>query len=404
MQRVFRSALSLGEQLFLPRRHFSVTNLTFTWNHIKYSQYLDLGHQAFRAFAVDTLIDKYPHLSVSELDDVASGLTYDNHIFWKLKDVELLQTAETSNDILAKIGELIRKHDDEALNKIFEEFRNTCLSSLSAEDTSNLIKSQHPRFFLRHFCDLAEINLQTTTIRQSNGLYLTSIFFGNELVATAKHEKESEAEHLACLSTIKMRFLEPFYDVDLADIDQIPLECDVDIGKGHRQREVNIVKSSEEKFGFTIRGGQQKIIKNKEYMQLNIITPILVTTVKDGSPAQVAGLKKGDILLAVNDHAMSNKTHEQAVIALKKFENSEEISLTVIYNKHETLKYEAEQKILERELVRTKEELKSENYKRWHQSKSKIDPMDYFLSKFADKKRKFQPKNSKRSLRLWHEY
>jgi len=403
MQRIFRTAFSIGEQICLPTRHFSVSNLLQSCNNpIKYSQNLDLGHQAFRVFAVDVLIDKYPNLSASEINDVANGLTYDSSKFCKLK--KLLESSETSNDVIAKIGELKRNNDEESLNGILEDFRNTCLSSLTPEDTSNLIKSQHPKFFLRYFCDTAGINLFTTTTKKDKGPYVTSVFFNDELVATATHENMTEAEHLACLSTIKMRFLEKFYDINLDDIEEISLESDVDIGKEHRQRIVEIKKNPADSFGLTIRGGQQKMIKNEEFMQLNIISPILITNVVDGSPAQAGGLKKGDILLAVNDHAMKDKTHEQAVIALKKFEDAEEVSLTVIQNRHEALKYEAEQKILAREYIRVKEELKSENYKKWHQSKSKIDPMDYFLSQFKDKKRKFQAKNRRRALRLWHEY
>lgn len=404
MQRVFRSAISITEQLCIPKRHFSITtNLSQSAYPLRYAQNYDIGHQVFRAFAVDVLMDQYPNLSAGEINDVASGLTYDSSKFCKLKASDLIDTSSTSHDIIAKLGELKRKNEDLLVEGLLEEFKNTCLSSLSPEDTSNLIKSQHPKFLLRRFCNGAKINLKVT-VTDENGHYMVSVFFGEELVATARHEFQIQAEHLACLSTIKMRFLDQFYDANLDEMDEISLESDVDIGKGHLQRTVEVKRSAGESFGFTIRGGQQKMIKNEEYMQLNIITPILVTNVAEGSPVEAAGLQRGDIILAVNDHSLTNKTHEQAVNALKRFEDAEEVEFIVHYNKHELLKYEAEQKLVAREYVRVKEELKSKNYKRWHETKAQIDPMDYFLSQFKDKKRKFQAKNSRKALRLWDDY
>lgn len=405
MHRVYKLTTTFCETFpYLSKRSFSLTNPAFTWNPVRHAQNLDLGRQAFRVYAVQTLIDRYPDLTAHEVDDVANGLTFENDISSRIKHSTLLKSGKGVNDILAKIGEHKRKNNDSAVTEIFKEVENTCLSSLSSEDTVSLIKSQHPKFLLRHFCDLANIEVHSTSERQKDGAYLTSIFFGENHICTENHPEKHKAMHIACLSAIRSEFKEQFDVIQLKDFDEIPLERDVDMGDKPRQRVVNVIKSADEDFGFTIRGGQQKVIRNKDFIQLNIITPITIYSVKEGSPAESCGLRTGDIMIGINDENLTNKTHEQAARSVKRCSQHETVSFTVLYNKQELLKYEAEQRILERKLTRVKDEVQSKKFRKWHESKSKEDPIEYFMEEFVEKKKMFLHKKGGNKNRLWHQY
>ena len=66
-----------------------------------------------------------------------------------------------------------------------------------------------------------------------------------------------------------------------------------------------------------MRGGQQKLTKNASYVQISVVTPLLITNVQPDSVAERCGLQVGDKLLGVNQHSLRDKLHEKAVQCLK---------------------------------------------------------------------------------------
>lgn len=296
------------------------------------------------------------------------------------------------------------KDKDDELNRLLSEVNSLCISQTSDKEKQTLMKSQHPKYILKEICGRADgdgsIGILINKISTDN--YQAMIVYDKQDIAKTTAASSEEAERLACLQALHETFAKEFEAFQLDNSTTIPSEDSINLEiKSRKQRQVHLIKSPEEPFGFTIRGGERKATRNKEYIQLHITTPVFVSLVEPGSPADRCGLQVGDVLLGVNDHSLEETTHKQAVTSLKKFSNSQKILFTVKHCMKEVRKYEAEQRYLEREKAKIRDELTSETYSKWHDAKAKQDPEQYLLEQLKDKKRPFKPKKHRQSLRLW---
>merc|ERR1711973_807005 len=102
----------------------------------------------------------------------------------------------------------------------------------------------------------------------------------------------------------------------------------------------------------------------------------------DGA-AERCGLKVGDMLLGVHGESLKDKLHEQAQSVLKKLKKQEKVEFTVQQNQHALLVLKAEEKILQRDYDKVKEEMGTPGLREWHAAKSRVDPMEYFLQQYS---------------------
>lgn len=391
-------------------------------NPARYLQDLDVGQQALRLCTVHTLLDEHPTLSAEQVNDIANGMVIYDEFLLKIKDSPLLSPllVEQQKDILSKIGELQRNEGDDdgsgMLGDLLDEIKRTCIRPLSPSDMNTLIKSQHSRFFLRRFCAAADIEVAVSHDGVEDGEHIVSCVFDEQtVVATARDTVRYDAISKVCLAALKSQFTEQFDAIDMNDFPAFPLEKEFDVfdkREMSHQCFINVTKSPDEELGITIRGGQQKQIKNKAYLQVSVITPIFISDVKADSPADKAGLRLGDVLLGVNEHSFKNKTHEQVLVVMMDVVNNTqggelvELSFSVLYDRKVMMKYQLERKLLARELKYVKEEMAANDaVSTWHEARSKKDPMEYFMEQFVEPQiHRHSWQRGGKFQRLWHQY
>jgi len=398
LQRTFFLAESLSR---VPRCALS---LGCTRNvDVAYNRNLDLGRQVFRVFAIDKLRER-DDMSIAQIRDLVTGLTFPNELLQAPSTVERKSSNEI-NDLFAEIGRL-KLSGDEQYRDILDTVNESSLSSLSADDANTLVNSNHPKFLLQHICKKEGIHISSFLKQDAQGIHHVSVNLGNGSQYTAESEFLDEAYHLACLRALQSAFPAQLNEIQLDQFEDIPLEQDADISNdGIRKVVVN--KKWGEKLGFTIRGGQQKLNKNEEYIQLTVISPILITDVEAGGVAEKCGLQVGDMLLGVNHESLKDKLHEQAQKVLKKLKGEKIVEFTVQQNQHALMVLKAEEKILQRDYDKVKEEMETPGLREWHAAKSRVDPMEYFLQQYSagDKQtRMWRTSKRKKQDQLWHQY
>lgn len=333
----------------------------------------------------------------------AIGLLNADILLKYLNSIDQFETSDNTESFFAKLGELRLKEENEELESLLSEINSLCLSHTSDEEKLNIIKFQHPKYILKSICEgknSATIGLFNRKL--PNGKFQSIVVYNNEEIVKVTGDSFHEAERLACLQALSETFADEFEAFRLDDSITIPVEDSINLEvKSRKKRQVYLTKSVDESYGFTIRGGERKVVRSKEYIQEHITTPVFISLLDAGSPAERCGLHVGDVLLGVNDHSLVDSTHKQAVTSLKKFLNSEEVLFTVKHSMKEVRKYEAEQRYLEKEKERIREELNSETYSKWHDAKAKENPEEYLLEQLKDKKRPYKPKKHRQSLRLW---
>lgn len=312
---------------------------------------------------------------------------------------------EDNEDLFNKLGELELRQDVDGLETILKELASTILSTLSTGDILLLTKMQHPKYILKTICDSKDFSLIMKINTAENSKREVHVKYGkNELkIEMPAGKSDGDIERDVCLMVLNDHFSDEFNEFRL-DASKVTLECDINLQPtAPVKREVSLLKGAGETFGFTIRGGEQKVVRNKQYIQKHIFTPVFISEIAVGSPAETSGLMVGDVLLGVGDHALVDCSHKQAVASLKRFAGAEEVTFNVKYVKKELLKYEAEQRYLERQKDKVREEISNKNMGgRYHEAKAKIDPEEYLLEKLKKKKRPFQAKKHRQSLRLWN--
>lgn len=399
MQRhLFRGVTQL--ELLFNFRALTLSSVHQNWNHVAYTRNLDLGRHIYEASAVKRLIDEYPEWSASEINDVTQGIADNDLIHSKVSSLELMRTSTCSNDVFATLGEARLKDDTETVSELLSAIYENCLVNISQKEVETLIKQQHPKHLLKSISEMENRRIFLDT-NIADSKYEATVYCDDHVVCTETHDVLGEAERRSCLRALKKEFPKQFDAYDIQS-DALPLEDYFDLGSdAYKQRVVSLKKPADTTFGFTIRGGERKVIRNKEYIQLHIITPVFISHVENDSAAEKCGLKVGDVLLAVNDHSLVDVTHSQAVTSLKKFTDREEVNFTVKFAEKEVYKHETEQRFLEREKESIRDEIKSDRMGRWHSAKAKADPEEYYLEKFEHKKRPYQHNKIRKSLRLW---
>ncbi|XP_071956038.1 ligand of Numb protein X 2-like [Antedon mediterranea] len=140
-----------------------------------------------------------------------------------------------------------------------------------------------------------------------------------QAAAIIKHSKETVKLIISRLSRSATPEIMPSVAQELAAA-MVPLR-NVSAVKVKRERQITISKPPSEFLGISVCGG----VKGKCGD-----TPIFVSNVLPGGLADRKGhVKKGDILLAVNDTSLLNLTHPQAVSALKSAQGAS-ITLSII--------------------------------------------------------------------------
>jgi len=400
----FKVTLSIGESLSrIPRCAFSLSRANKCVD-VAYNRNLDLGRQVFRVFAIEKLHER-DDLSVKQIRDVVTGLTYPNQVLKSPSTVERKSSNEI-DDMLAEIGRL-KMNDDEHYNDLLNTVNDSCLSSLSADDANTLVNSNHPKFLLQHLCDQEGVEFSTESKQDDKGVHHVTVTLGNGSQYTAQGEVLEEATHLACLRTLQSTFPTHLTEIQLESLGDIPLEQDADIRDRDRIRKVVLTKARDEGLGFTIRGGQQKLAKNEKYTQFTLVSPLLITQVVSGGAAERCGLQVGDRLLGVGHHSLKDKYHEQAAKHLQEAMEEDEMEFTVQQDQHSLLVLKAEEKILQRDYDKVKEEMQTPGLREWHAAKSRVDPMEYFLEQYTAgdrQKRVWRASKIKKQNQLWHQY
>jgi len=398
LQRTFLFAESLSR---VPTCTFSLGSTRNV--DIAYNRNLDLGRQVFRVFAIDKLRQR-DDMSVGQIRDVVTGLTYPNQLLQAPSNIERKSNNEI-NDLFAEIGRL-KLSGDENYRDILNTVNNSSLSSISADDVNTLANSNHPKFLLQHICEKEGVHVSSCLEQDEQGIHHVTVNVGDDAQYTADSEFLDEAYHLACLRALQSGFPAQLNEIKLDQFEDIPLEQDSDICDDGI-RKVVVTKRRGEKLGFTIRGGQQKLNKNDEYVQLTVISPILISDVEAGGVAERCGLKVGDMLLGVNNESLKDKLHEQAQNILKKLKKQEKVEFTVQQNQHALLVLKAEERILQRDYDKVKEEMETPGLREWHAAKSRVDPMEYFLQQYTagdQQKRMWRTSKRRKQDQLWHQY
>ena len=328
----------------------------------------------------------------------------DNFIYSRLEAKSAHDSSvQDSSDIFARLGQLCLIDDRISIDRMLNLISINCLDGISSKEVNTFVKCQHPKFILKLISDKENVPLLLAS-QKVHAIYEASVYINGDMVCSEKHELQKEAERRVCLRVLKEKYTEQFEELDILNT-TLPLEEEVNISSdANIQRNVALVKSSEESFGITIRGGERKVIRNKEYIQQNIITPIFINRIEKDSPAEKCGLKMGDVLLAINDHSLVNSSHDQAVISLKKFLKRDEVQFTVIHDKKELLKYKAEMRFLDREKENISNEISSSRMGKWHEAKARMKPEEYYMKKFERKNKPFMHKKARKSIRLWDQY
>jgi len=375
-----------------------VSNNT-SWNPVKDARNHALGKSMFELLAVDTLTEEYPNLSVAHVNDLAQGLTCSQNL--TIQPNNFGNDINDAKDLFIKLGSMQLKNEIENVSSILDSIKEQCLSAISSHDITKLIVSQHPKALLRMVTKDLNDELFLKSYKLSHGIFEAKIFLNGEKKFIEESSSLAEAERLVSLRLLNDNYCS---HVEYLKVDKIHFQLEEEIIFGadsYKQRVIELVKSPEESFGFTIRGGEEKVVRNKEYIQLHTITPVFISSIEKNSPAEKYGLRVGDVIVAVNDHSLKNITHKQAVNSLKKFTESEEVRFVVSFEKKELLKFEAEKNLVARESLKLKEELSDDAMGKWHHAKAKLNPGEYLSGKIQHKKRPFVAKQARKSIRLW---
>ena len=301
------------------------------------------------------------------------------------------------------LGEAALNEDQVLLGNILNELENNYHKKLYNKDIDFLSNLAHSKALLKHIADQENGKVYLNVKKLTNTYEASVLYNGNEL-SKEQHESQQIAERVACLKALEEHFYEQLKVLNI-DLATLPLEEDVVLGSDDlKLRTVQVQKEAGESYGFTVCGGEQKVVRNKDYLQQYIISPIFINDIVDGSPAERCGLRVGDILIAVNDYSLKDVLHKQAVSHLEKFIGRDSIQFTVIYDRKVLLSYHAEMKLINQQKENIRDEIASERIGRWHQAKAKESPEEYFTETFTHKKKLFLPKKHRASKRLWDKY
>lgn len=357
----------------------------------------DLGRNLFEAFAVRTLVDKHPEIEAMKIHDITQGLVSSDFLQTRLDSIE------DNEDLFYKLGESEMKEDTENKDRILQELSENILTAMSIEDIQVLLNIKHPKYILKSICDdLGHVLILKVDYAQKGARKATITCGDKQIVLEIpKGISNDDIERDACLRALNEFYPEEFKTFVL-DFSNLISEDKVNIQvTAPKKREIVLTKSAEEAFGFTILGGEQKVIRNKEFIQKHIISPVFISEILPGSPAERCGLMVGDVLLGINDYSLQDSTHKEVVTTLTKFLGCEEVLFSVKHKKKELLKYDAEQRYLKRQKEKIREEIKTEGFSKWHEAKAKIDPEDYIMERLKEKRRPYQAKKIRQSRRLW---
>jgi len=410
------------KHLLPPTQHLATStacNYFLGQQRVGFAENLDIGRQTVRVAVVNALTEPKFGLSASEVDDIATGLTRPNSVLPRFAgthhalNCEGEPHLERSQNLLGRIGHNVKDGvgGRDIVQTFVDKLQTDHLPSMSPEEIQHLRKLAHLRFLLTHFCRESNTRLRVKVEKpfrkaSRHDVEITLEKDGDEpQVFSQTMESSSAAIDLACYEAIQTVFQEEFAAVNLDDFTDIPMEQEVDLGHRNLVRNLVLKKRVDEPFGFSIRGGQQKLVKNKKFMQTTETTPIIVSKIHPGGPADEAGLKVGDILLGINDHNLKDKVHTQAVQSLKKAVEAEETAFTVRHSQHYMHKLDAEEKLLQRDFDAVKKEMNTPGWREWHAARSRVEPMDYFMEQFEEKpKYRYLAPRGRKANRLWHEY
>ncbi|XP_066931738.1 uncharacterized protein [Clytia hemisphaerica] len=395
----------LSSTLLQQRRCLSLTAQHLNnWNPVIRKRNTDVGKHVFEAFSVRTLIDQHPELNGGEIHDVTQGLVKTEMLVDKLQDSSTLPSCEAVEDIFSKIGELKLQKNVTELDAVLREFSEKIFDGLSQREKLFLMKTRHPKHILKTICNSKNMELTVEVdfdCDESECIVFITCGDKELQMRMPKDKSIAEVEHDVCLLLLNDHFSEEFNAFKFR-LSEVVDESTILLNpKAPVKREVSLQKISEESFGFTIRGGERKAVRNDEYLQQYITTPVFISDIIAGSPAEKAGLMVGDVLLAVSDHVLQDMGHQQVVLSLKKFANVSSVTFTVKHSKQEVLKYEAEQRFIERQKEKVREEIRCKNMSKWHDAKAKLDPEEYLLERLKEKKKTYIAKKPRQSRRLW---
>lgn len=340
--------------------------------------------------------------------------------------VDKMQVQE-SEDLFNQLGQLqLRKDVGGDLDQLLSEVGRNIFESLSSVEKDFLMKFQHPKFILKRICEVKGLSpllvemLHDTAVGEGGirecefrvtcgeQVFELRIPAGNNSSYTRLEQDASLAFLNEHFSTEFNSFNFLLSDVTIAE-EEILLNPKLPV-----KREV-VLSTIRDDFvngsftiGITIRGGERKVIRDGEFIQRHINTPVFISHVTKGSVAERCGLIAGDVLLGIGEHSLTEVTHKEAVTALKRHAavlesgGSSGIVFTVKHSPEVKLKYEAEARYLERQKEKVREEVNNRmTTGRWHDAKAKLDPEQYVMEKLVEKKRPFTVKKIRKSRRLW---
>ena len=324
----------------------------------------------------------------------------------KMRTSDLVSNIRNNEDLFDKLGQLQLRKQVGDLDAVLTELSKNLFASLSSDDKGFLMKIQHPKFILKQICQSKNISLIIEMEVSDDGReYEVRVTCGEEVFEMRMPKVENSyasIEQNVCLVLLKENFADDFKSFRFNQSGVVTAEEDILLNpKLPVKREVVLSKTPDQVFGFTIRGGERKVVRDKEHIQKHFTSPIFISDIAEGSPAENCGLIVGDVLLGVSDHSFAGASHKEAATTLKRFLNAREIVFTVKHSAEEKLKYEAEERYLERQKAKLREEVNDKNMRRWHDAKAKLDPQQYVMEKLEEKKRPFTPKKIKKSWRLW---
>lgn len=323
-----------------------------------------------------------------------------------MQSSELISNIRNNEDLFDKLGQLQLRKKVSDLDAVLIELSSNLFGSLTTADKNFLIKIRHPKFILKKICQLKDIHLTIEMDVSADGKEYEVRATCGDQVSEMRMPKADRSyvsvEQDVSLALLNEHFADEFnsFRLNLSDIDLA--EEDILLNpKLPVKREVVLSKNADQVLGFTIRGGERKVIRDEEYIQKHVTSPIFISNIAEDTAAEKCGLMVGDVLLGINDHSFADATHKEAATMLRKFVNAREVVFTVKHSTEEKLKYEAEERYLERQKAKLREEVNDKNMKKWHDAKAKLDPQQYVMEKLEEKKRPFAPKKIRKSWRLW---
>ena len=279
-------------------------------------------------------------------------------------------------DLFALLGEARLNNDTSVERHLLQAVEESCLSMLSKEEVSQIVKHQHPKLALQKILTMKELNLSIICSSHKDGVYTIEAQAG-DIHTSGVHECVAEAELIAVREMLK-HFPEELETMPVGELLSV-FEEEVNLGLVlNQQRVVTLVKTDSEPFGFHIRGGEKKLVKNRRYMKKYETTPVFISKIVEDSAADRCGhFQVGDVLLAVNDHRLIDLPHDQVVANLKKFQDHEEVEFTLKFDKNVIVEDEVILKHKLDEKKRLDKELKLETHRNFHIAKASKKPEKY---------------------------